>query len=92
MIMANLVTGLHDHPGLLYVAATLLPLLSFVLLLLVHGFRAGLRPVRDCALGGRTHAAPSGRNPKGGTRPVTRLMSSATYCRLKIPSPTGMQA
>jgi NADH-quinone oxidoreductase subunit L len=36
-----------EHPGLLYVAATLLPLAAFVLLLLAGGLRAALRPARD---------------------------------------------
>ena len=35
--MGNMFTDLRDHPGLLFVAATLLPLLSFVLLLLAGG-------------------------------------------------------
>ena len=35
---------LQEHPGLLFVAATLLPLASFVLLLLWAGLRWGLRP------------------------------------------------
>jgi NADH-quinone oxidoreductase subunit L len=40
------------HPGLLYVVATLLPLASFVLLLLAFGLRAVLRPYRDSDLCG----------------------------------------
>ncbi len=40
---------LHEHPGLLYVAATLLPLLSFVLLLLAGGLRNLVRPRGECA-------------------------------------------
>jgi NADH-quinone oxidoreductase subunit L len=36
-----------DQPGLLYVAATLLPLASFVLLLLYGGLRFAVRPYRD---------------------------------------------
>ena len=38
---------LADNPGLLYVAATLLPLASFVLLLLLGGLRNSLRTYRD---------------------------------------------
>jgi NADH-quinone oxidoreductase subunit L len=54
---------LEHHPGLLFVAATLLPLASFLLLLLAGGLRAAVRPYRDesplCdglyrALGGET--------------------------------------
>src|SRR5947209_8354042 len=54
-----------DQPGLLFVVATLLPLASFVLLLLWGGLRWALRPYRDCcggafeALGG----AVPGRGP-----------------------------
>jgi NADH:ubiquinone oxidoreductase subunit 5 (subunit L)/multisubunit Na+/H+ antiporter MnhA subunit len=40
-----------DHPGLIYVVATLLPLVSFFLLLLVGGLRWALRPVRETSIG-----------------------------------------
>ena len=36
-----------ENPGLLYVAATLLPLASFVLLLVAGGLRLAARPYRD---------------------------------------------
>jgi NADH-quinone oxidoreductase subunit L len=49
--MGNLFSDLRDHPGLLYVAATLLPLLSFVLLLLVGGLRAFLGSSRQSGAG-----------------------------------------
>jgi NADH-quinone oxidoreductase subunit L len=49
--MGNLFPDLRDHPGLLYVAATLLPLLSFVLLLLAGGLRAFLRSSRQSGTG-----------------------------------------
>jgi NADH-quinone oxidoreductase subunit L len=42
--MANLLDDLQRHPGLLYVAATLLPLLSFLVLLLTGALRTALRP------------------------------------------------
>jgi NADH-quinone oxidoreductase subunit L len=38
---------LQEHPGLWFVAATLTPLASFVLLLLAGGLRWALRPARD---------------------------------------------
>jgi NADH-quinone oxidoreductase subunit L len=41
-----------ENPGLLYVAATLLPLASFLLLLLGGGLRAAAKPFRDTPLGG----------------------------------------
>ncbi len=34
----------YEHPGLLFVVATLLPIVSFVLLLLAGAVRAFLRP------------------------------------------------
>lgn len=37
----------HAHPGMLYVWATVLPLASFLLLLLVGALRAALRPYRE---------------------------------------------
>ena len=38
---------MRDHPGLLFVAATFLPLASFVLLLLAGGVRALARRCKD---------------------------------------------
>ncbi|MBY0523344.1 MAG: NADH-quinone oxidoreductase subunit L [Gemmataceae bacterium] len=38
---------LQHHPGLLYVVATLLPLASFLILLLAGGLRAAVRPCRE---------------------------------------------
>jgi NADH-quinone oxidoreductase subunit L len=42
---------LRERPGLLFVAATLLPLLSFVLILLASAAWAAVRPHRDSPLG-----------------------------------------
>jgi NADH-quinone oxidoreductase subunit L len=42
---------LHEHPGLLFVAATLLPLASFLILLLVYGVWCLVRPYRDTEAG-----------------------------------------
>jgi NADH-quinone oxidoreductase subunit L len=39
-----------QHPGLLYVAATLLPLLSFVMLLLLGGIKNAVRPYRAAGI------------------------------------------
>src|SRR6185312_3176895 len=45
----------------------------------------------DRPLHGRRHAALlPGTMPKGGSRPVTRAMSSATYWSTSRPSPAGM--
>jgi NADH-quinone oxidoreductase subunit L len=55
---------LLEHPGLLYVAATLLPVASFVLLLLAGGLRATLRPRPEGGGGGSLYEL------LGGDRPV----------------------
>jgi NADH-quinone oxidoreductase subunit L len=52
-----------EHPGLLYVAATLLPLASFVLLLLAGGLRALGRAYRQTGLGAAVFRATGGDNP-----------------------------
>jgi NADH-quinone oxidoreductase subunit L len=52
---------LQEHPGLLYVVATLLPLASFVLLLLVAGVRVLVRSLRPDASQGQEGGRPSGR-------------------------------
>jgi NADH-quinone oxidoreductase subunit L len=46
----NFLPDFHEHPGLLFVAATLLPLLSFLLILLASAAWAALRPHRDTPL------------------------------------------
>src|SRR5262249_11914786 len=46
----------------------------------------------DGALAGRAHASSFGGNPNGHSRPVTNLMISATYCRLRSANPTGIAA
>src|SRR4051812_39351387 len=42
---------IHEHPGYLFVAATLLPLASFLLVLLARGVWAALRPYRETPAG-----------------------------------------
>ena len=42
---------LQEHPGLWFVAATLAPLASFVLLLLAGALRWALRPIRETPSG-----------------------------------------
>jgi len=53
-----------EHPGLLYVAATLLPLASFVTLLLAGAVRAAARPLRETPLGGALYQALGGDAPQ----------------------------
>jgi NADH-quinone oxidoreductase subunit L len=55
-----------EQPGLLYVAATLLPLASFVLLLLVGGVRSLLRSQRHTALGESLYRTLGGDTPGRG--------------------------
>jgi NADH-quinone oxidoreductase subunit L len=55
--------ALGEHPGLLFVAATLLPLASFVLLLLAGAVRWAARPHRDTPLGGAIYSALGGDVP-----------------------------
>lgn len=50
--MAWLTDVFRSHPGLLFVAATLLPLLSFVLILLARGLRLAVKPWRDGPMSG----------------------------------------
>ena len=52
-----------EHPGHLYVAATLLPLASFVLLLLSGGLRALARAYRQTMLGGAVFRLTGGDKP-----------------------------
>src|SRR5262249_38740361 len=60
----DLVREVRDHPGLLYVVATLLPLASFVILLLVGALRFAVRPQRDTPLGGAIFEALGGDTPR----------------------------
>ncbi len=48
----NFLPDFHEKPGLLFVAATLLPLVSFLLILLAAAAWAAVRPHRDTPLGG----------------------------------------
>src|SRR5215469_216752 len=52
------------HPGLLYVAATLLPLASFFLLLTVGGIRFFARRYSDTPLGNTVFQALGGDTPR----------------------------
>ena len=52
-----------DYPGRLYVAATLLPLASFVILLLAGALRAAVRPLRTSPLAASIYHALGGDTP-----------------------------
>src|SRR5947207_1174411 len=57
---------LTEHPGMLYVVATLLPLASFTLLLLVGAVRRYLRSQRQLGFAARAYAALGGDTPGRG--------------------------
>ena len=42
-----------NHPGLIFVVATFLPLASFAFLLLINGIRSALRRSSEKTLGGK---------------------------------------
>jgi NADH-quinone oxidoreductase subunit L len=68
----------HEHPGLLYVAATLLPLAAFVLLLLAGALRAALKPRPGTASGGPLFELLGGDKPvKTGAYVATGAMAGA---------------
>ena len=64
-----------EHPGLLYVAATLLPLASFVLLLLAGALRLAARPYRDTPLGSALFQM------LGGDRPNRQSQADVRHAR-----------
>src|SRR5262245_22884228 len=53
-----------QHPGFLFVIATLLPLASFVFLLLVFALRSALRPSREGSTGAALYEALGGDTPQ----------------------------
>src|SRR5262249_1855167 len=61
---------LEHHPGLLFVIATLLPLASFVLLLLVGGLRNALRRAPEGSFGETLYRALGGPLPGRGAASV----------------------
>jgi NADH-quinone oxidoreductase subunit L len=60
----NFLPDYSEHPGLLFVTATLVPLAAFLLILLACGAWALLRPYRDTPLGGKLYELFGG--DKGG--------------------------
>jgi NADH-quinone oxidoreductase subunit L len=67
-----------QHPGQLYVAATLLPLASFVLLLMAGAIRAAARPARETAVGAALYTALGGDRPaRAGAYVATGAMALA---------------
>jgi NADH-quinone oxidoreductase subunit L len=72
-----------EHPGLLFVAATLLPVASVVVLLLVGGLRNYLRPRRDSGVASSLFALLGGETPgRGAGWVATAAIGLAFVCSL----------
>ena len=54
----------EKHPGLIFVVATLLPLASFVFLLIINGIRSALRNADEKSFGGTVYKSLGGDDPK----------------------------
>jgi len=72
---------LQEHPGLWFVAATLMPAVSFALLLVVGGLRWALRSVRETGAGGSLYQLLGGDQPgRNGAYMATGAMALAFLC------------
>src|SRR5437868_753766 len=72
---------LEHHPGLLFVIATLLPLASFVLLLLVGGLRNAVRRAPEGSFGALLYRALGGPLPgRGAAYVATAAIALACVC------------
>lgn len=54
----------EKHPGLIFVVATFLPLVSFAFLLIINGIRSAFRNSDEKSLGGSVYKALGGDDPK----------------------------
>jgi NADH-quinone oxidoreductase subunit L len=70
------------HPGLLYVVATLLPLASFVLILLARGLRQAVKPYRDSGLGGLYQLLGGDHEHRGAAYVATGAIALSFVCSL----------
>src|SRR6516164_3326059 len=70
------------HPGLLFVVATLLPLASFVLILLARGLRLAVKPYRDSGLGGLYQLLGGDREGRGAAYVATGAIGLSFVCSL----------
>src|SRR5262249_26226459 len=67
-----------EHPGLYFVAATLLPLASFLILLITGGVKKMFRSVRNTPTGARLFEATGGDKPgRGAAYVATGAMALA---------------
>lgn len=74
---------LSEHPGFLYVIATLLPLASFLLLFLAGGLRAAVRPCRDKGICASIYQGLGGDIPRRtGAYVATAAIFGAFLCSL----------
>src|SRR5262249_61693999 len=72
---------LEHHPGLLFVIATLLPLASFVLLLLAGGLRNAVRRAPEGSFGATLYRALGGPTPgRGAAYVATGAIALACVC------------
>src|SRR5438874_514477 len=70
------------HPGQLFVAATLLPLASFVLILLWRGLRLVVKPYRDAGFEGLYQALGGDRENRRAAYIATGAIGLAFACSL----------
>src|SRR5437867_1903227 len=70
---------LEHHPGLLYVVATLLPLASFLFLLLLGGVRNYLRKSPEGSLGETVFKALGGEKPTRGAAYVATAAIAGAF-------------
>ncbi len=76
--MGSMLPDLQEHPGLLYVAATLLPLASFLLLLLAGFLKNAARPRAGQPTGGALFQLLGGNQPgRGAAYVATAAMALA---------------
>ena len=74
---------LEHHPGLLFVVATLLPLASFVLLLLIGGLRNAVRKAPEGSVGAKLYQALGGPTPgRGAAYVAVAAIALAFVCSL----------
>jgi NADH-quinone oxidoreductase subunit L len=79
----NFLPDFGNHPGLLFVTATLLPLAAFVLIFLACGAWAIFRPYRDTPLGGQLYELFGGdRGGRTGAYVATAAIALAFVCSL----------
>ena len=82
-LLSHLASTFSEQPGLYYVAATLLPLASFVLLLLVGGLKNLCRRYCDWGPADSLHRLLGGDTPGRGAAYVATAASAAASTMTK---------